>query len=150
MITVGNDVYIVDSTYTYRMVSHTFADGMLHITSDLMYKMIPSSRTLAYINPTNNKISTIGVKVNYTSFKPVDDHTYTINFVSNKLNGTFTVTSYVDSTSLDYDCSIIYGGSDIVVMTPCRTFRKDYTGTINPTEYNTALNTSVEILGEEV
>jgi hypothetical protein len=35
-------------------------------------------------------------------------------------------------------------------MTPCRTFGKDYTGTINPTEYNTALDTATEILGEEV
>lgn len=150
MITVGDDIYIVDSTYVYRVVSHTFADGMLHITSDLMYKMVSSSRTLAYINPTNNKITTTSVKIDYTSFKPIDNHTYTINFVSNKLNGTFTVTSYVDSTSLDYDCGIIYGGSDIVVITPCRTFRKDYAGTINPTEYNIALDTSVEILGEEV
>lgn len=150
MITVENNIYIVDSTYAYRMVSHTFADGMLHITSDLMYKMITSSRTLAYVNPTNNKISTNSVKLDYTSFKPVNNHTYTINFVSNRLNGVFTVTSYVDSTSLDYDCSVIYGGNDIVVMTPCRTFGKDYSGTITPAEYTAALNTVNDISGEEV
>jgi hypothetical protein len=98
----------------------------------------------------DNKISSESVKLDYTSFKPVDERTYTIDFKSNKINGTFVVTSYVDSTSLDYDCSIIYGGNDIVVMTPCRTFGKDYTGTINPTEYNTALDTATEILGEEV
>lgn len=147
MFMVDGKKYIALNDTIYEFSSYTINNNTVDIIVTNSYEM-PYAVALKYIN-INGSLTNVRPTYEYTTMK-VNDTNYTVDFYNDISYGNINFLPVDYCTSQDYHYSVIYGGNDIFVMTPCNTFNKDYTGTINPTEYNTALDTSIEILGEEV
>lgn len=110
-----------------------------------------------FTNKAGNSLSWVNIIKPDTVF--VKDNLYNVLYSyttgGNIYDVTITIVPIIEATSLDYEYSIYTPKTNQhFVSISSQYFKKfnttDYTGTISPTEYNTALETASEISGEEV
>lgn len=158
MYSVNGDVYAYSSTNKIlaKVQSYTVGDGdasnvkYVHCRCSKFYPMYSSQ---AYREYTSNGTSVIGTTcyLDLDTLQDIDDDMYSAAFKSQYAEtGRYPTTMEIvlyscdESTSLDYDFSVTYGGSDVFVQ-----INPDYL-CVSKEQYNTAIDTVNEILGEEV
>jgi hypothetical protein len=140
--------YIVLQDTIYEFSTITVTDkGQVDVVVLNSYDL-PHSPALKYYDSAN-AITSLTPTFDYSTIN-MHNTGYSIDFYSDIKNGNINFLTIDESVSTDYDCSIINCNTDIFVMKPCNTFNEDYTGTISPIEYATAVETASEISGEEV
>jgi hypothetical protein len=130
-------VYTVEDTNYFKCTCSKFypVDDYLQYYYDYIYNERPTSCQLM-IDP--------------SSFTTYDDGTYSFNVLPNtsptncQIYGTALMYPCKEGTSQDYDFSVVYGGQDAFIQ-----INPDYL-CISKEQYDTAVDTVNEILGEEV
>ncbi len=158
--TKDNSIYVCKATATLSGTTATLTkSGLLYDLGN--YSSVPGiniggtiySMDIGQSTFRNQTLSTYYTRDNKINIVWNNDELYLLS--KKQVIGLMKAERYIDSSIIDYDLSIILGNANTLSLSSKNTVyyttitKNSYNDTITPQEYNTAVNTANEILGDE-
>ena len=154
--TINNNHYVYNNGKLYKVDSYTVHkedNGSNWIIDCICSKtyICPGKNYFYYLLQRGNDDSYTSSSVYYDITSMIDNgEYYMFNILDDLVTGDIRMKQYKNSTSTDYDYSVLYTGTDSIIQRNIDDVFNVQNAPITNQEYNTAVTTASEILGEEV
>lgn len=152
--TINNNHYVYNSGKLYKVDSYTVHkddDGSDWIIDCICSKtyICPGQDYFYYLLQRGNDDNYTSSSVHYDITSMIDNgEYYMFNILDDLVTGDIRMKQYKNSTSTDYDYSVLYTGTDSIIQRNIGDVFNVQNAPITKQEYNTAIDTANEILGD--
>ena len=151
--TINNNHYVYNSGKLYKVDSYTVHkddNGSNWIIDCICSKtyICPGQDYFYYLLQRGNNDNYTSSSVHYDITSMIDNgEYYMFNILDDLVTGDIRMKQYKNSTSTDYDYSVLYTGTDSIIQRNIDDVFNVQNAPITKQEYNTAIDTANEILG---